>query len=135
MFCNNLLESTIRMKKYITLIIAALSLCACNSDEKEIFSRSIEVVSVPTGAPIIIDGLKVGNAPLSIAVETNEDGHFIRKTVITAIPQKESFHTQIISFPAFSASDPEKSIVPEKVTFYMEKSPSESGGAVVGDSD
>ncbi len=123
------------MKKYITLISVALALCACNSEDKEIYSRSIEIVSVPEGAPIIIDGLKIGKAPLNIGVETNEDGHFIRKTVITAIPQEESFHTQIISFPAFSAADPEKSIVPEKVTFYMKKSPSETGGAVAGDSD
>ncbi len=123
------------MKKFITLISAAFLLCACNSEDKEIFTRSIEIESVPTGAPIVIDGLKVGAAPLNIGVETNEDGHFVRKTVITAIPQEESFHTQIISFPAFLASDPEKSVVPEKITFYMQKPPSEGGGAVVGDSD
>jgi hypothetical protein len=119
------------MKRIFTLIVATGLLCSCQSDEKEIYSRSIDVVSIPEGAPIIVDGLKIGSAPLSIGVETNEDGYFVRKTVITAIPQKESLHTQIISFPEYTAADPEKSRVPEKIIFHMENPPSQGGGVTV----
>ncbi|MBQ6534409.1 MAG: hypothetical protein IJI37_04500 [Opitutales bacterium] len=110
--------------------LAAL-LCSCQSEDKELYSRQIDIVSVPAGAPIIVDGFKIGTAPISIGVETNEDGHFVRKTVVTAIPQEASLHTQIITFPAFLASDPEKSKVPEKITFYMNKPPSQGGGVVL----
>jgi hypothetical protein len=119
------------MKKILTLIALTGLLCSCQTDEKELYSRSIDVVSIPEGAPIIVDGLKIGTAPLSIGVETNEDGYFVRKTVITAIPQKESLHTQIITFPEYLASNPEKSRVPEKITFYMEKPPSQGDGVAV----
>ncbi len=123
------------MKKLITLISATILLCSCNSDDKEIYTRSIEIVSIPEGAPIIIDGMKIGTAPLSVEVETNEDGYFVRKTVITAIPQEASLHTQIITFPAFLATAPEKSLVPEKLTFNMQKPPSEGGGVIVNDGE
>ena len=119
------------MKKILSLVAVAFLLCSCQSDEKELHSRSIDIVSIPEGAPIIIDGLKVGTAPLSIGVETNKDGHFVRKTVITAIPQKESLHTQIITFPEYTTADPEKSLVPEKIIFHMENPPSQGGGVKV----
>ncbi len=113
--------------------MAAAALCACTSEEKEIYSRQIEIVSVPEGAPIVIDGLKMGTAPLCVGVETNEDGYFVRKTVITAIPQKASLFTQVVTFPAYLASNPEKSRVPEKITFHMEKPPSQGGGVTFDD--
>lgn len=119
------------MKRIFILIAILGLLCSCQTDEKETYSRSIDIISIPEGAPIIIDGLKVGKAPLSIGVETNEDGYFVRKTVITAIPQEESFHTQIITFPAYLASNPEKSLVPEKITFNMKVPPSQGDGVVV----
>lgn len=76
----------------------------------------------------MVDGLKMGKVPLSVGVETTEDGCFVRKTVITAIPQDESLHTQIVTFPAFRISDPEKSRVPETIIFDMTKSPAQGGG-------
>ena len=117
--------------KFFAPIVAAAALlfvCGCETKERDLFSRQIEIRSVPAGAPIVVDGLKMGKAPLSVGVETTEDGCFVRKTVITAIPQDESLHTQIVTFPAFRISDPEKSRVPETIIFDMTKSPAQGGG-------
>ena len=123
------------MKKVSVFLTASLLLLGCTTEDKELYSRQIDIVSIPAGAPIVIDGLKMGTAPLSVGVETNEDGYFVRKTVITAIPQEASLHTQVISFPAYLASNPEKSRVPEKITFHMDKAPSQGGGVVIDDAE
>lgn len=123
------------MKKVSAFLTASLLLLGCTTEDKELYSRQIDIVSIPAGAPIVIDGLKMGIAPLSVGVETNEDGCFVRKTVITAIPQEASLHTQVISFPAYLASNPEKSRVPEKITFHMDKPPSQGGGVVIDDAE
>lgn len=123
------------MKKISAFLTASLLLLGCTTEDKELYSRQIDIVSIPAGAPIVIDGLKMGIAPLSVGVETNEDGYFVRKTVITAIPQEASLHTQVISFPAYLASNPEKSRVPEKITFHMDKAPSQGGGVVIDDAE
>ena len=112
----------------IAAAAALLFVCGCETKERDLFSRQIEIRSGPAGAPIVVDGLKMGKAPLSVGVETTEDGCFVRKTVITAIPQDESLHTQIVTFPAFRISDPEKSRVPETIIFDMTKSPAQGGG-------
>lgn len=123
------------MKKVSAFLTASLLLLGCTTEDKELYSRQIDIVSIPAGAPIVIDGLKMGTAPLSVGVETNEDGYFVRKTVITAIPQEASLNTQVISFPAYLASNPEKSRVPEKITFHMDKAPSQGGGVVIDDAE
>ncbi len=123
------------MKKISAFLTASLLLLGCTTEDKELYSRQIDIVSIPAGAPIVIDGLKMGTAPLSVGVETNEDGYFVRKTVITAIPQEASLHTQVISFPAYLASNPEKSRVPEKITFHMDKAPSQGGGVTIDDAE
>lgn len=123
------------MKKISAFLTASLLLLGCTTEDKELYSRQIDIVSIPVGAPIVIDGLKMGTAPLSVGVETNEDGYFVRKTVITAIPQEASLHTQVISFPAYLASNPEKSRVPEKITFHMDKAPSQGGGVTIDDAE
>ena len=123
------------MKKISVFLTASLLLLGCTTEDKELYSRQIDIVSIPAGAPIVIDGLKMGTAPLSVGVETNEDGYFVRKTVITAIPQEASLHTQVISFPAYLASNPEKSRVPEKITFHMDKAPSQGGGVTIDDAE
>lgn len=123
------------MKKISAFLTASLLLFGCTTEDKELYSRQIDIVSIPAGAPIVIDGLKMGTAPLSVGVETNEDGYFVRKTVITAIPQEASLHTQVISFPAYLASNPEKSRVPEKITFHMDKAPSQGGGVTIDDAE
>ena len=123
------------MKKISAFLTASLLLLGCTTEDKELYSRQIDIVSIPAGAPIVVDGLKMGTAPLSVGVETNEDGYFVRKTVITAIPQEASLHTQVISFPAYLASNPEKSRVPEKITFHMDKAPSQGGGVTIDDAE
>lgn len=117
----------------IATAAAILLVCGCETKDSEAFSRQIEIRSVPSGAPIVVDGLRMGKAPLSLGVETTEDGCFVRKTVVTAIPQDESLHTQVVTFPAFRISDPEKSRVPEKIIFDMTKSPAQGGGVSFGD--
>ncbi len=117
----------------IAAAAAILLVCGCETKDSEAFSRQIEIRSVPSGAPIVVDGLRMGKAPLSLGVETTEDGCFVRKTVVTAIPQDESLHTQVVTFPAFRISDPEKSRVPEKIIFDMTKSPAQGGGVSFGD--
>lgn len=117
----------------IAAAAAILLVCGCETKVSEAFSRQIEIRSVPSGAPIVVDGLRMGKAPLSLGVETTEDGCFVRKTVVTAIPQDESLHTQVVTFPAFRISDPEKSRVPEKIIFDMTKSPAQGGGVSFGD--
>ena len=106
-------------------------ICGCETKDKDIFSRQIEIRSTPAGAPIVVDGLKMGKTPMSVGVETTEDGCFVRKTVITAIPQDDTLHTQIVTFPAFRISDPEKSRVPETIRFDMTKSPEQTGGVIL----
>ena len=123
------------MKKISAFLTASLLLLGCTTEDKELYSRQIDIVSIPAGAPIVVDGLKMGTAPLSVGVETNEDGYFVRKTVITAIPQEASLHTQVISFPAYLASNPEKSRVPEQITFHMDKAPSQGGGVTIDDAE
>ena len=119
------------MKKFLMLPLLAALLSGCQTPDKEKFSRQIYIDSIPQGAPIVVDGLKLGAAPITIGVETNEDGFFVRKTVITAIPQEESLHTQIITFPAYLAASPDKSAVPEKIVFDMRKGPAEGGGVTM----
>lgn len=123
------------MKKLSAFLTASVLLLGCTTEDKELYSRQIDIVSIPAGAPIVIDGLKMGTAPLSVGVETNEDGYFVRKTVITAIPQEASLHTQVISFPAYLATNPEKSRVPAKITFHMDKAPSQGGGVTIDDEE
>ena len=74
---------------------------------------------------VAINGVNVGKTPLSVESETNEQGCFIRQTTITAIPQEAKLHTQVKSFPAYNPSNPDLSLVPEKIIFNMFKNPSE----------
>ncbi len=127
-----------KMKFYTALVssLAAIALLSgCETPDKEIYSRQIKIVSVPSGAPIVVDGLKVGKAPISLGVESTEDGFFPRKTVITAIPQSDKLHTQVVSFPPFRPDDPEKSRIPEQITFDMTKGADAGGGVILGDLD
>ena len=70
---------------------------------------------------------------MSVGVETNDSGCFVRKTVITAIPSDSGLHTQVVTFPAFRMDDGGKSIVPEKIFFDLTKSPAEGGGVKINE--
>ncbi len=109
----------------------AFLLSACQSDDKEIYTRIINVSSVPSDAIVVVDGFKLGKTPMSVSVETNENGNFVRKTVITVIPQQNGLNTHVKTFPAYLASAPEKSEVPESITFHMAKAPSDETAVVL----
>ena len=131
----------------IAAAAALLFVCGCETKERDLFSRQIEIRSVPAGAPIVVDGLKMGKAPLSVRAAILKF-HLVVCGAVNlhlgiggllaagvgklhkhhAIPQDESLHTQIVTFPAFRISDPEKSRVPETIIFDMTKSPAQGGG-------
>jgi len=121
------------MKRLFAISLCALALVGCQTEDKDKFSRQIQINSVPDGAQIIMDGFKLGKAPIYVGVETNEVGCFVRKTMITAIPQKDSYHTQVISFPPFNANDPDKSTAPESITFYMERNPVDGNSVILNE--
>ena len=123
------------MKKILLLLTTAVLLVGCESDDKDKFSRQIYIDSAPAGTPIVVDGLRLGKTPLSIGVETNENGCFVRKTVITAIPSDSAMHTQIVSFPPYRIDDDGKSEVPETIFFDMSKSPAQGGGVKINDGE
>lgn len=120
-----------RMKKFIAAALLGATLAGCNTPDKEIYSRQIDIDSIPQGAPIVVDGLKLGKTPISIGVETNDAGYFVRKTVITAIPQEASLHTQVTTFPGYIATNPDPSRVPQKVIFNMQKPASEGDSVTI----
>lgn len=115
------------MKIYKLAVFSVLValLCACTEADRFDKTRIMQIDSVPQGAPIVINGVNVGKTPLSVESETNEQGCFIRQTTITAIPQEAKLHTQVKSFPAYNPSNPDLSLVPEKIIFNMFKNPSE----------
>ena len=121
------------MKRIVPLFAVSVLLCACESEDKDIYSRQIQIDSNPAGTTIVIDGLRLGKTPMSVGVETNDAGCFVRKTVVTAIPFDTGLHTQVVTFPAFRMDDGGKSAVPEKIFFDLTKSPSEGGGVIINE--
>ena len=119
------------MKRLFIIPLVLLGLTACNSEDKEIYTRVMKIESIPAGAPIVVDGLRIGKTPVSLDVETNEYGCFVRKTVVTAIPHQSSLQTQVKTFPAYTLSDPAKSEVPEKIIFDLTKLPSDSSSIII----
>jgi len=111
------------MRKSILAFSAALLLCSCVSEDKEVYSRQMKIESVPADALVVMDGFKLGRTPLEVGVETTESGCFVKKTVLTIIPADEKNYTQAETFPAFRKSSPEESRVPEKVIFDLTKNP------------
>ncbi len=114
-----------------TWLAASVLLAGCETSEKEIYSRNIAIESVPSGAQIIIDGLKMGKTPIGVGVETTEDGYFVRRTSITAVPEGEKLNTQVVTFPAHNPNNSDKSWVPAKIIFNMDKAPGSEGSVVL----
>ncbi len=119
------------MKKLIPIFTLCAFLCACSSDIREDNTRITKIESIPTGMNIIVNGMNVGKTPLSLESETNEEGCFVRQITITALASSAELHTQVKSFPAFTPTNMDKSLAPEKIIFNMYKNPSESGGVEV----
>lgn len=123
------------MKRFFLVPMALALIAGCNTADKDKYTRELKIRTIPSGAPIVVDSLRMGKTPLSINVETNEDGCFVRKTVITAIPHEASLQTQVVTFPAYKPSDSGKSVVPEMVRFDLTKSPSDPTAVYIGDDD
>lgn len=118
-------------KIYTIFLLPAFLLFACSTPDRLNETRVLSIQSLPEGAPIIVNGLNLGEAPLEIEFETNEFGCFAKPALITALPQKADLNTQVVSFPAYSQNAPEKSAVPEKIVFDMKKSPTEQGAVQI----
>ena len=116
------------MKKLLTLIILPI-LFGCASDD-ELFTRTVKISSEPEGAIIVVNNFRMGPSPLSVEFEANENGHFLKKNTVTALPQSAELFTQIISFPAYTPANPNASKAPNEITFIMTKSPKEDGGVL-----
>ena len=62
------------MKKILPILAVSALLCSCETEDKDIYSRQIQIDSNPTGTTIVIDGLRLGKTPMSVGVETNDSG-------------------------------------------------------------
>ena len=111
------------MKKLLLFLISSFLLVGCVTSEKDEFSRQIRIESNPAGATVIVDGFKLGKTPLDIAVESTENGFFVRKTTITLIPVDSKHFTQVETFSGFRRSSESNSEIPEKMVFDLTKNP------------
>jgi hypothetical protein len=59
--------------------------------------KSIEITSNPRGAKIEVNGRYVGDAPVTVDIETSPNGRFWRDTIIKAYPADKGY-TQIRAF-------------------------------------
>jgi hypothetical protein len=59
--------------------------------------RPIEITSKPPGAKIEVNGRYVGDAPVTVDIETSSSGRFWRDTIIKAYPADKGY-TQIRVF-------------------------------------
>ncbi len=111
------------MKKFLVLILTSVVLAGCTSTNKDVYTRLIKIESNPEGAMVIFDGAKLGKTPISVNVETTENGCFVRNTAITLIPADDKCFTQVKSFPAYKKGTSEDCDVPEKIIFDLTKNP------------
>lgn len=82
----------------------------------------VQIVSQPAGARIEVNGQYMGDAPVSVDIESSNDGRFWRDTVIKAYP-KDTGYTQIKAFNGKSRW-PISDAVPPKLFFDTRKEPS-----------
>ena len=111
------------MKKIFLLLFLTCVFSGCVSSDKEMYSRQIRIESIPSGAVVIVDGFKLGKSPMDVAVESTENGYFVRKTTFTLIPLNEKHFTQVETFSGYRKSAPENSEIPEKLIFDLTKNP------------
>jgi PEGA domain len=84
--------------------------------------KQVEITSTPPGAKIEVNGLYVGDAPLTVNIETTPNGRFWRDTIIKAYPADKGF-TQIRAYNGarhWSISD----TVPSEIGFNTRLEPS-----------
>ncbi len=113
------------MRKLLTaLLMSSLFFVACHSDSDRLNdTKMVEITSIPEGATIIVNNLNLGKAPLSVEFAANEFGCFIRPVMISALPQEASLHTQVKSYPRFSANTQAESEIPKRIIFDMSIAP------------
>lgn len=104
--------------KNICLLLGLIALFGCAS-ETEKPTRLILVNSNPQGAQIILNSFAIAKTPVSIEVESTDDGYFVKRTQITAVAQSPDLFTQVLSYPPYSPSNPAISEIPESITFDM----------------
>ncbi len=122
------------MKNIFRLFAVALLpafIFGCNTEDRDKYSRVMVVDSVPTGAEIVVDGFKLGKAPITVEIASTESGCFVRKTVVTAIPSVQGHNTQVKTFPGFRVGNEAESAIPEKVVFDTSKKPSDAAATVL----
>ena len=117
------------MKKFLILLATLPIFFGCAS-EGELHTRTIKITSEPAGAVIVVNNFRMGATPLAVEFESNENGNFVKRNSITALPQSADLFTQIISFPAYTSANPNASKIPSEITFIMTKSPKEEGGVL-----
>jgi hypothetical protein len=88
--------STAFFPALLTVVFLAWAGCASHTPTARPRLK-IQIVSQPTAARIEVNGLYVGDAPLSIDIEASNDGRFWRDTIIKAYP-KDTGYTQIKAF-------------------------------------
>jgi hypothetical protein len=106
------------------VILTVSPFCSgCASHTRAVRPRQkVQIVSQPPGAQIEVNGQYVGDAPMTIEIETSTDGRFWKDTVIKAYP-KETGYTQIRAFNGksrWAISD----VVPSQLSFDTRVDPS-----------
>lgn len=128
-----------KMKAFPDIFKAAAlaALCAasaaCNTPDKERFSRAVAIETIPAGAEVAVNGLSVGKAPLTVFVATNEDGYFVRKTTFTALASTDNLFTKTAAFQAYVRGSASNNKAPSKIIFDTTKNPTADGGVETQD--
>ena len=81
----------------------------------------MQIVSLPTGARIEINGRYVGDAPTTIEIESSPNGRFWKDTIIKAYP-KDTGYIQIKAFNGesrWAISD----VIPARISFDTRTDP------------
>ena len=104
--------------KVFPVIVAAvlLAFAGCASHPKTARQRKqIEITSNPPGAKIEINGRYVGDAPVTVDVDTTPTGRFWRDTIVKAYPTDKGY-TQIRAYNGAARWNISDS-VPPKIAF------------------
>jgi hypothetical protein len=117
-------RALVRFSIILSAIFAVICLfCSgCASQSKSPRPKqSVQIVSLPTGARIEINGRYVGDAPTTIEIESSPNGRFWKDTIIKAYP-KDTGYIQIKAFNGesrWAISD----VIPARISFDTRTDP------------